>query len=177
MLHKRSSEHRPRRVMLGKIDYQCLPLRRGRDGPLAHQKTIDLSARNSHAHSIPPSAYFPPPAPCSDLMWALIYACVRSEKEADWMANRLKLNEKILRDAEPQEGNSYQIFDTEIRGLAEDVVRSFQNTTSTTFGAVANNNSAGGFASFANSTGGGAFGSASATKPSSGNTSMWQARK
>lgn len=30
------------------------------------------------------------------------------------MANRLKLNEKILRDAEPQEGNSYQIFDTEI---------------------------------------------------------------
>ena len=29
------------------------------------------------------------------------------------MANRLKLNEKILRDAEPQEGNNYQIFDTE----------------------------------------------------------------
>jgi hypothetical protein len=54
-------------------------------------------------------------------MWALIYACVRSEKEADWMANRLKLNEKILRDAEPQEGNSYQIFDTEIRGLAAKV--------------------------------------------------------
>ena len=34
------------------------------------------------------------------------------------MANRLKLNEKILRDAEPQEGNSYQIFDTEILCLA-----------------------------------------------------------
>ena len=37
------------------------------------------------------------------------------------MANRLKLNEKILRDAEPQEGNSYQIFDTEILGLAAKV--------------------------------------------------------
>ena len=37
------------------------------------------------------------------------------------MAKRLKLNEKILRDAEPQEGNSYQIFDTEIRGLAAKV--------------------------------------------------------
>src|SRR6056297_4137008 len=34
------------------------------------------------------------------------------------MAKRLKLNEKLLRDAEPQEGKSYQIFDTEIRGLA-----------------------------------------------------------
>ena len=37
------------------------------------------------------------------------------------MANRLKLNEKVLRDAEPQEGNSYQIFDREIRGLAAKV--------------------------------------------------------
>jgi len=37
------------------------------------------------------------------------------------MAHRLKLNEKILRDAEPQEGNSYQIFHTEIRELAAKV--------------------------------------------------------
>ena len=37
------------------------------------------------------------------------------------MVNRLKLNENLLRDAEPQEGNSYQIFDTEIRGLAAKV--------------------------------------------------------
>jgi len=34
------------------------------------------------------------------------------------MSNQLKLNEKVLRDAEPQEGNSYQFFDTEILGLA-----------------------------------------------------------
>jgi hypothetical protein len=47
------------------------------------------------------------------LIEALIYACVRRERRAEAMANRLKLNEKILRDAEPQEGNNYQIFDTE----------------------------------------------------------------
>ncbi|PXW68503.1 site-specific recombinase XerD [Loktanella sp. PT4BL] len=34
------------------------------------------------------------------------------------MVKRLKLSEKVLRDAEPLEGNSYQIFDTDIRGLA-----------------------------------------------------------
>jgi hypothetical protein len=44
------------------------------------------------------------------------------------MANRLKLNEKVLRDAEPQEGNSYQIFDTEIRGLAAKVQPSGNRT-------------------------------------------------
>lgn len=44
------------------------------------------------------------------------------------MANRLKLNEKILRDAEPQEGNSYQIFDTEILGLAAKVQSSGSRT-------------------------------------------------
>jgi len=62
------------------------------------------------------------------LIEALIYACVRSGEEADWMANRLKLNEKILRDAEPQEGNSYQIFDTEILGLAAKVQSSGSRT-------------------------------------------------
>jgi integrase len=34
------------------------------------------------------------------------------------MVKRLKLNEKLLRVAEPLEGNSHQIFDTDIRGLA-----------------------------------------------------------
>ena len=34
------------------------------------------------------------------------------------MAKRVKLSEKILRDAELLEGKSYQIFDTEILGLA-----------------------------------------------------------
>ena len=34
------------------------------------------------------------------------------------MVKRLKLSEKVLRDAEPLEGNSHQIFDTDIRGLA-----------------------------------------------------------
>ena len=37
------------------------------------------------------------------------------------MVNRLKLNEKLLRDAEPVQGKSYQVFDTEIRGLAAKV--------------------------------------------------------
>ncbi len=44
------------------------------------------------------------------------------------MANRLKLNEKILRDVEPQERNSYQIFDTEILGLAAKVQSSGSRT-------------------------------------------------
>jgi hypothetical protein len=44
------------------------------------------------------------------------------------MVNRLKLNEKILCDAEPQEGNSYQIFDTEILGLAAKVQSSGSRT-------------------------------------------------
>lgn len=34
------------------------------------------------------------------------------------MVNRLKLNEKTLRDAEPRPGVSYQIFDTEVIGFA-----------------------------------------------------------
>jgi len=34
------------------------------------------------------------------------------------MVKRLKLSEKILREAEPVAGKSYQIFDTEILGLA-----------------------------------------------------------
>jgi len=39
-------------------------------------------------------------------------------KGALWMVKRLKLSEKTLRDAEPVEGRSYQIFDTEILGLS-----------------------------------------------------------
>ena len=34
------------------------------------------------------------------------------------MVNRLKLNEKALRDAEPKPGVSYQVFDTEVIGFA-----------------------------------------------------------
>ena len=34
------------------------------------------------------------------------------------MVNRLRLNEKAVRDAEPAEGRDYQIFDTDVRGFA-----------------------------------------------------------
>ena len=44
------------------------------------------------------------------------------------MVKRLKLNEKTLREAEPIEGNSYQIFDTEILGLAAKVQTSGMRT-------------------------------------------------
>ena len=44
------------------------------------------------------------------------------------MVKRLKLNEKALREAEPIEGNSYQIFDTEILGLAAKVQTSGMRT-------------------------------------------------
>jgi integrase len=37
------------------------------------------------------------------------------------MGKRLKLSEKVLRNAEPLEGNSHQIFDTEVIGLAAKV--------------------------------------------------------
>jgi hypothetical protein len=40
------------------------------------------------------------------------------------MVKRLKLSEKTLRDAEPVEGRSYQIFDTEILGLSAQLQRS-----------------------------------------------------
>ncbi len=40
------------------------------------------------------------------------------------MVNRLRLNEKSVRDAEPAEGRDYQIFDSEVRGFAVCVYRS-----------------------------------------------------
>ncbi len=40
------------------------------------------------------------------------------------MVNRLRLNEKTVRDAEPAEGRDYQIFDSEVRGFAVCVYRS-----------------------------------------------------
>jgi hypothetical protein len=43
---------------------------------------------------------------------------VSSGKEAKHMVNRLKLNEKTIRDAELRPGVSYQIFDTEVIGFA-----------------------------------------------------------
>ncbi len=33
------------------------------------------------------------------------------------MTNRLKLNEKLLRDLEPKPGLSYQVFDAEVIGF------------------------------------------------------------
>ncbi len=40
------------------------------------------------------------------------------------MVNRLRLNEKTVRDAEPAEGRDYQVFDSEVRGFAACVYRS-----------------------------------------------------
>ncbi|SEP20816.1 Site-specific recombinase XerD [Salinihabitans flavidus] len=44
------------------------------------------------------------------------------------MANRLKLNEKLLREAEPKPGVSYQIFDTEVIGFSARVQSSGART-------------------------------------------------
>ncbi len=40
------------------------------------------------------------------------------------MVNRLRLNEKSVREAEPEKGRDYQIFDTEVRGFAVCIYRS-----------------------------------------------------
>lgn len=40
------------------------------------------------------------------------------------MVNRLRLNEKTVREAEPAERRDYQIFDTEVRGFAVCIYRS-----------------------------------------------------
>ena len=40
------------------------------------------------------------------------------------MVNRLRLNEKSVREAAPAEGRDYQIFDTEVRGFAVCIYRS-----------------------------------------------------
>lgn len=40
------------------------------------------------------------------------------------MVNRLRLNEKTVRDAEPAEGRDYQLFDSEVRGFAVCIYRS-----------------------------------------------------
>ena len=39
------------------------------------------------------------------------------------MVNRLRLNEKSVREAELAKGRDYQIFDTEVRGFAVCVYR------------------------------------------------------
>lgn len=44
------------------------------------------------------------------------------------MARRVKLSEKVLRDAKPLDAKSYQIFDTEILGLAARVQASGART-------------------------------------------------
>ena len=40
------------------------------------------------------------------------------------MVNRLRLNEKSVREAEPAKGRDYQIFDTDVRGFAVCIYRS-----------------------------------------------------
>ncbi|MBW6494157.1 MAG: Arm DNA-binding domain-containing protein, partial [Burkholderiaceae bacterium] len=40
------------------------------------------------------------------------------------MVNRLRLNEKSVREAEPAEGRDYQVFDTDVRGFAVCIYRS-----------------------------------------------------
>ena len=39
------------------------------------------------------------------------------------MPERIKLTEKVLRDAEPVPGRDYQIFDTDVRGFAACIYR------------------------------------------------------
>lgn len=40
------------------------------------------------------------------------------------MVNRVRLNEKSVREAEPAKGRDYQIFDTDVRGFAVCIYRS-----------------------------------------------------
>ena len=40
------------------------------------------------------------------------------------MVNRLRLNEKCVREADPAAGRDYQIFDTDVRGFAVCIYRS-----------------------------------------------------
>ena len=39
------------------------------------------------------------------------------------MVNRLRLNEKYVREAEPAKGRDYQMFDTDVRGFAVCIYR------------------------------------------------------
>ena len=57
--------------------------------------------------------------PCAMLclIEARIHACVSITAEGKQMANRLKLNEKTVRDA-PNLGRDYQIFDSDVRGFS-----------------------------------------------------------
>ena len=61
-------------------------------------------------------------------MLRLISARIHASWDDDWrlscMVNRLRLNEKSVRDAEPAKGRAYQIFDTDVRGFADCIYRS-----------------------------------------------------
>ena len=45
-------------------------------------------------------------------------------KEAQRMLKRLRLNEKSVREAAPEPGRDYQVFDSEVRGFAICIYRS-----------------------------------------------------
>lgn len=50
--------------------------------------------------------------------------CVGCKKEVLGMVKRLRLNEKSVREAAPEPGRDYQIFDSEVRGFAICIYRS-----------------------------------------------------
>ena len=50
--------------------------------------------------------------------------CVGCKKEALGVVKRLRLNEKSVREAVPEQGRDYQIFDSEVRGFAICIYRS-----------------------------------------------------
>ena len=62
------------------------------------------------------------------VMLCLLRARIHASWDDDWrvscMVNRLRLNEKSVRDAEPAKGRDYQIFDTEVRGFVVCIYRS-----------------------------------------------------
>ena len=55
---------------------------------------------------------------------AQIHASWDDDRRVSCMVNRVRLNEKSVRDAESAEGRDYQIFDTDVRGFAVCIYRS-----------------------------------------------------
>ncbi len=96
-----------------------------------HQSRIDpSSAENSRKQGVArfwrPSCHPPPPRHPGR------HACLDSQakprlmsdaRRTEAMPERIKLTEKVLRDAEPVPGRDYQIFDTDVRGFAACIYR------------------------------------------------------
>jgi Arm DNA-binding domain len=59
---------------------------------------------------------------------ARIYASWDDDWRVSCMVNRLRLNEKSVREAEPAKGRDYQIFDADVRGFAVCIYRSGSRT-------------------------------------------------